>query len=190
MPILNRSLVVALAVQMICMTASAAPRAGKDLVVGRVTREQVRQIVAQWKIVGTLEPLPANDLEELKRVRHGATVKVFLGVWCEDSKFELRQFMRLLDALTNETPFAVEFVAVDKQKRQPASEVKSNEIWYLPTFVVFRNGREIGRIVGHPPHTLERDLLLLLDGSTRGLLSSNESAIIRYLSGSMVGGSQ
>jgi thiol-disulfide isomerase/thioredoxin len=191
MPIANRSVVVvAVALQMFCAAASAAPRAGKEPIVGSITREQVRQILAEWKIDVSLQPASERDIQELKRVRRGATVRVFLGSWCDDSKLELRHFMRLLDAMASETPFAVDFVAVDEEKHEPASEVKSNQIWYLPTFIVLRNGHELGRIVEHPPHTLERDLLLLLDGSARGLLSSNENAIIRYLNSSTVADSQ
>lgn len=182
MSISNRSLVVvAVALQVFCLAAYAGPRKGKEEIVGSLTREQVRQILAQWKIDISLQPTSEKDIQELKHVRQGATVKVFLGSWCDDSRFELRHFMHLLDALASDTPFAVEFVAVDEEKREPASEVGSNQIWYLPTFIVLRNGHEVGRIVEHPPHTLERDLLLLLDGTVRGLLSSNENAIIRYL---------
>lgn len=185
MSIPNRSLfAIAVTLQLFSVTVSAEPPSEKDLIVGRITHEQVLRILDQWKIDGRPEPLAVRDLEGLRRVRQGATVKVFLGAWCEDSKSVLSRFVRLLDALEND-PFTVEYVAVDGTKQQPASEVQSNEIWYLPTFVVLRSGREVGRIVEHPPHALERDLLLLLDGTTHGLLSSNENAIIRYLSASV-----
>jgi hypothetical protein len=35
---------------------------------------------------------------------------------------------------------------------------------YLPTFVVLRGGKEIGRIVGRPRESVEEDLLAILRG--------------------------
>ncbi len=44
----------------------------------------------------------------------------------------------------------------------------------MPTFVVLRDGREVGRIVEESPHGVERDLLALLDGSARGVVSARD----------------
>jgi thiol-disulfide isomerase/thioredoxin len=157
---------------------------------GRLTVEQVRAIVSRWKADPVTDFRSAEILPEFRRLRAGATVRVFLGTWCDDSMYELPKFVRLLDGLANPAPFVVEFFAVDVQKEQPRREVKANDIVYLPTFIVLRNRREVGRIVEHPPRALEQDLLALLNGEATGLLSSNENAIVRYLTGGTSIGSQ
>lgn len=149
---------------------------------GRLTPDQVRAMVSQWQVSASTEPRWSEIVPEFKRLGRGATVRVFLGMWCADSMYELPKFIRLVDALADSVPFNVEFIAVDEQKQQPRREVQSHGISYLPTFVVLRNGREVGRIVEHPPRALEQDLLRLLNGTATGLLTSNESAILQYLS--------
>ncbi len=46
------------------------------------------------------------------------------------------------------------------------------EILYVPTFIVSRNGQEVGRIVESSPNGIEKDLLALLTGRSRGLITS------------------
>jgi thiol-disulfide isomerase/thioredoxin len=148
---------------------------------GRISLDQVRAIIAQWKSGTASDESCSGCIQNLKRVRQGATVKVFWGAWCDNSRYQIPQFVRLIDTLGDESPFAVEFFAVDEQKQRPPEEVRAYEIEHLPTFIVLRHGHEVGRVVDQPARTLEVDLLRLLDGSARGLLSSNETAIIRYL---------
>jgi len=151
--------------------------------VGALSREQVEAIVADWGSDVSVDNAWSARVEDIKHVQNGATIRVFMGTWCDDSKEEIPQFMKILNKLDGHAPFSVEFFAVDEQKQQPSRELEANVVWYLPTFIVLRNGREVGRIVEQPARTLEKDLLRLLNGTARGLLSSNENAIMRYLSG-------
>src|SRR5437016_1665662 len=67
---------------------------------GRLSREQVKEIIQMWG--GSdfpFDPRWKEMVQGMKRVRRGATVRVFLGVWCDDSKREVPQFMRILDLL-------------------------------------------------------------------------------------------
>jgi hypothetical protein len=71
-------------------------------------------------------------------------------------------------------PFEVHYVGVDRGKKEPAGELAANDIRYLPTFIVRRDGRETGRIVETSPHGVERDLLDLLTSKARGGLTTRE----------------
>ncbi|MGZ5444857.1 MAG: TlpA family protein disulfide reductase [Thermoanaerobaculia bacterium] len=138
--------------------------------------------MAEWHAAVPLFDARWNTrVQEIKRVERGATVTVFFGTWCHASRQEVPQFLKILDVLEGQTPFAFEFFGVDEEKQQPAAQVQSNQIWFLPTFIVSRNGREVGRIVEQPARTLEKDLLRLLNGTARGFLSSNEDAIVQHL---------
>jgi hypothetical protein len=174
------SLVVVAVLQMLLMTSSVAQPSMTSIPVGRISSRDVEAIVAGWN--GTAAP-SGQRLAAYRRLRGGATVRVFLGAWCDDSKDEVSKFMNLVDVLGAHPPFAVEYFGVDRKKQEPAREIRSNDIRYLPTFVVIRNGHEVGRIVEHPPNNLDDDLLHLLNGSAKGLLSSNEDAIASYLTG-------
>ena len=47
----------------------------------------------------------------------------------------------------------------------------------VPTFVVRRDGRELGRIVEESPNGIENDLLALLTGDSTGTLTASEDLL-------------
>ena len=61
---------------------------------------------------------------------------------------------------------------MDRQKKEPSAPVTNNNILYVPTFIVYREGREVGRIVEESPHGIEKDLLALLTGEAKGLITT------------------
>ena len=94
----------------------------------------------------------------------GAEVTVFLGTWCGDSRREVPRLWKALDLSGADVPFAIHYIGVDRQKKEPVAPVTNNDIRYVPTVIVHREGREVGRIVEESPHGIEKDLLALLTG--------------------------
>jgi hypothetical protein len=107
---------------------------------------------------------PAFDAQAaraLATVAPGADVVVVLGTWCGDSRRELPRLWRALD-LAGAVPFALRYIGVDRDKTAPGFDRAALRIERVPTFVVSRGGREVGRIVERAPDGLERELLALL----------------------------
>jgi len=144
-----------------------------------LTVDEVKNVIGQWR--GSDHDLDREAIRLLARVRKNADVKVFFGTWCKDSQREVPRFLKVLSDL-GEAPFSVEFFEVDENKEQPAKLLAANDILFVPTFVVTRQGREVGRIVERSPRALETDLALLLGGKTAGLVSASEPVIWHYLS--------
>jgi len=149
--------------------ASETPEA--PVLTGEVTREQIEESVPDWvaeEVAAQPDPAAA---QALAAVPPGAEVTVYLGTWCGDSKRELPRLWRALDETGGAAPIALRYVAVARDKKEPASLTAGAALRYVPTFVVERDGREVGRIVEESPHGVECDLLALLDGSARGVVS-------------------
>lgn len=141
---------------------------------GEVTREQIEESVPDWVAEEvTAQPDPAAA-RALAAVPPGAEVTVYLGTWCGDSKRELPRLWRALDETGGAAPVAFRYVAVGRDKKEPVALTADAGLLYVPTFVVERDGREVGRIVEESPHGVERDLLALLDGSARGVVSARD----------------
>ena len=89
------------------------------------------------------------------------TIKVFLGTWCGDSKKEVPRFYKVLE-LANFNMDNLEVFALDNTKESykkgPNGEEKGFNIHRVPTFIFYKDGKEINRIVEHPVETLERDI--------------------------------
>jgi len=152
--------------------AAAAP-AAPAVLVGPVTREQIEAACPEW-VRSEVEAAPdADAAQALAGVEPGAEVTIFLGTWCGDSRREVPRLWKALDAAGAGVPFHIRYVGVDRQKKEPAGDVTANGIQFVPTLIVARDGRELGRIVEQPPHGVETDLLALLTGRSRGVVSAS-----------------
>jgi thiol-disulfide isomerase/thioredoxin len=91
------------------------------------------------------------------------TIKVIMGVWCPDSRREVPRFMRVLNAWQ----FPVEkvtFIGVDDAKQSPVGEYVNLDIARVPTFILYKNNIEAGRIIENPVTSLEQDMVNILTG--------------------------
>jgi thiol-disulfide isomerase/thioredoxin len=91
------------------------------------------------------------------------SVKIFMGTWCEDSQREVPQFYKVLD-LMKIADSKVELITVDKEKETPDHLEDGFNITNVPTFIFYRDGKEINRIVESPVVSLEEDMLQILSG--------------------------
>ena len=92
-------------------------------------------------------------------------IKVFLGTWCGDSKKEVPRFYKVIEA-AKFPESQLQVIAVnrteDAYKQSPNHEEKGLNIHRVPTFIFYKNGKEVNRIVEHPKETLERDMLTIV----------------------------
>ncbi len=101
---------------------------------------------------------------------------MYLGTWCSDSGRELPRLWRALDEFGVLDPPEIRYIGVDRDKSEPAEWLAGVDLELVPTFVVRRDGRELGRIVESAPNGIERDLLDLLQGTKSGLITGNRDA--------------
>lgn len=104
-------------------------------------------------------------VSKLKDSLNQYTIKVFLGTWCGDSKKEVPRLYRILDA-AKFPDSQLEVIALDRSpeayKQAPNHEEENLNIHRVPTFIFYKNGEEVNRIVEHPKETLERDMLSII----------------------------
>lgn len=95
-------------------------------------------------------------------------IKVFLGTWCRDSKREIPNFYKVLDAV-NFPEDQLKVIAVDRTpeayKQSPNGEEKGLNIHRVPTFIFYKEGKEVNRIVESPKQTLERDIYKIVSNN-------------------------
>lgn len=88
---------------------------------------------------------------------------IFMGTWCSDSQQQVPAFFRILDA--SEFKGKVTLIAVDRDKKTPSGSAAQNGITNVPTFIFYKNGKELNRIVESPIEFLEDDMLAILSGA-------------------------
>ncbi len=100
----------------------------------------------------------------LNEVKTDYTIKIVMGTWCSDSRREVPRFYKLLDELKL-VDEEITLINVDRMKKVPEINMDDLNILLVPTFIIYRGGKEIGRIVETPIETLEKDLLNILSNS-------------------------
>ncbi|MEO1269351.1 MAG: thioredoxin family protein [Myxococcota bacterium] len=141
----------------------------KGVLVGLVSPEQILD-AAGWQaamaeIAVAEEPAPVREkLIEVELV-------VVLGTWCPDSVREVTRFWGWAGGLVHDE-LRVSYIAVDRNKRAPELQSRGLTVQAVPTFVVYRDGREQGRVVERAVEGIGSDLLRLIDGQASGTISA------------------
>lgn len=98
-------------------------------------------------------------LAELKQKQEGIEILIVLGTWCSDSQEQVPKFLKVLDRIKFDKN-NIQMICVDSKKEAGIIDILNYNIQKVPTFIVYRKGREIGRIIESPSTTLEKDLLM------------------------------
>ena len=113
-----------------------------------------------------VEYVPKPDaLEAIYKCSQPVEVKVIFGDWCKDSKKHVPAFIKTMEFADNKA-IEVVYINVDRKKKEPADLIHGLNIVSVPTFIVFLNGKEVGRIVETPKVSVENDLADLLSSQT------------------------
>ncbi len=104
----------------------------------------------------TYKPSKAT-IKKLKRKLNNVEITIVLGTWCSDSKREVPRFFKVLDDVGYSNS-RVKIIAVDRKKKTSLVDVSDLDIQRVPIFIIYKNGKEIGRIIETPKKSLEKDL--------------------------------
>ncbi len=96
------------------------------------------------------------SISQLKASAREDQIVIFAGTWCGDTKEQLPRFYHVLQD-ANFPMHHVIIHGVDHKKHAIGREDKKYKIERIPTFIILRNGKEIGRIVESPVKSLEED---------------------------------
>ncbi|WP_145861360.1 thioredoxin family protein [Pedobacter suwonensis] len=136
----------------------------KDILINACTREGVTTFPEFKEMYDPLYEAYVPDaatMIELKKLIKNEKIKIVLGTWCGDSKANVPNFLKILDALQFKDK-NVEIIAVDGNKKAENGILNGLDIVRVPTFIIFdKKGKELGRITEGPKTTLEGDLLAI-----------------------------
>ena len=136
----------------------------KDILINACTREgltSLPEFKEMYDPLYTAYTPDAATMIELKKLVKKEKIKIVFGTWCGDSKVNVPNFFKILDALHFKEK-NVELIAVDGNKKAENGIIDGLEIKMVPTFIVYdQTGKELGRIIEGPKTTLEGDLLAI-----------------------------
>ena len=90
-----------------------------------------------------------------------------MGTWCGDSRREVPRLLKVLDE-AGIAPQNIRIICTKSgnpgHKTSPGREEQGLYIFRVPTVIVYRQNKELGRIVESPVQSLEKDLLTIVNG--------------------------
>lgn len=137
---------------------------GKMLLGNQLKEQFLKAPYADWYVKEhdeyAMDQKAINDLKKDKINSYNITV--FMGTWCEDSHRDFPRLMKILEEVKYpENKLTI--IAVNRKKESPTGDEGRYNIQKVPTIIVEKYGKEIGRIIEMPTTGyIERDLVNIL----------------------------
>lgn len=137
-------------------------KSGKTMLIGSCSKEDFTQdSLFNWWFYSEYGEYEPNDsvmnLIKLDSIK----IVCVMGTWCSDSRREVPRFIKILDLLNYDLN-NLEIFCVDRKKKAEGYDIGQFVIERVPTFILYKNNSEIGRIIETPEETLEKDLLKII----------------------------
>lgn len=136
------------------------PKTGEQMLVGECPRETLEAFGGNFydrKVHDDYSP-NADTVAMLMELMAGLRVTIVAATWCHDSRLQLPRFLRVLDAMDGFGEYRI--ICVDRDKKLGGS--RPFNIDKVPTFILYFNNKEIGRIVENPQKSIESDIYNIL----------------------------
>ncbi len=88
----------------------------------------------------------AGAVQAFKAQKDSINIIAFGGTWCGDTRFLLPRFYSLTDA-AGFSQDRITLIGVDRSKKTIQHLTEAFNVTRVPTFIVMKNGKEIGRVV-------------------------------------------
>ena len=138
------------------------PLYGQTELTGLVTKEAVLQKCPDWQpIAAAYNPKP-EFIERLRSLTREVRIEVFLGAWCSDSKTHVSEYFKIVE-MADSPLIQTSYIAVPEDKTKRAAYYQGRDIPKIPTFIVFVDGLEKGRIIEVPAKSVEEDLVEIIE---------------------------
>lgn len=168
--ILIFSLMFSVAVHSQSINKKSTDHNGREILLGKIDKNGLTQdSFAKW-FVPNYDKYKTDEetLKLIKKELKKYTITAFMGTWCGDSKREVPKFYKVLEAA--DFPInQVTFVAVDNAKanykKSPSGEEKGLNIKRVPTYIFYKKGKEVNRIIENPIVSLEKDIMAIVTGN-------------------------
>ena len=138
-------------------------KTGKPMLIGICDRTAFADTNFAWWFNSEYDVynLDTTTLASIGNKLNDYKITVVMGSWCSDSRREVPRFYKILDSLKFDQS-KLELICVDRDKNDPNGDTEKLNIEAVPTFIFYKDDKEIGRIVESPKETLEKDILKIV----------------------------
>ena len=140
---------------------NSASFAQSNILIGLKTEQELLESDHLFRIHTERYNPDEAALQYLKTFDDSLTIQIFFGSWCRESKKYLPGLIKTLKLSTPEKA-TINYIGVNSEKNFPDSFLKKYNIKYIPTVVLLKGNKEIGRIEEAPTKLIEIELVEIL----------------------------
>lgn len=105
----------------------------------------------------------ADAVTALRKYKDSLQLIVFMGTWCEDSHFVIPRLFAVLDA-AGFSSANVSLLGTDREKKTLSHLTEAFNIVNVPTIIVMKKGKELGRVVEYGKYgVFEKELAEIIN---------------------------
>jgi len=135
---------------------------GEKELTGPLSKEDILENVPEWQeLVASYIPKP-EIIEKLKSVNKEIQVEIFMGCWCPDCRQHVSAYFKIMELADN--PFiSTSYIGIPREREARKELIQGKNIVRIPTFIIYFQNQEIGRIIETPAKSVEEDLIEIIE---------------------------
>ncbi len=127
---------------------------------GRIGREDIMKYKKFSAVYNSYSPKP-EAIAKLRKASKDISVLIIAGSWCSDTERELPAFFKVADSIGLNTD-KYDIFMVDRKHKSVFINTDALQIYHIPTFIIYRYGKEQGRIIEQSIGGIETNMLDIL----------------------------
>jgi len=138
---------------------------GEKILKGIISRDILANDSSFKWYRANLKAYPAGKETAANFGKHKDSIQlvIFLGTWCEDSHVIIPKLFPFLDAAGFSNDH-ITLIAVDRNKKTISHLTDAFDIKNVPTVIVMKDGKELGRVVEYGRHgAVENELTAIVE---------------------------
>lgn len=135
---------------------------GEKELTGPLSKEDILENVPDWQeLVASYTPKP-EIVEKLKSINKEIQVEIFMGCWCPDCRQHVSAYFKIMEVADN--PFiSTSYIGIPREREARKEFIQGKNIVRIPTFIIYFQNQEIGRIIETPTKSVEQDLIDIIE---------------------------
>lgn len=131
---------------------------GPKILTGDLSPEQLYAEFPEYRT--EMQDYTADDtaVKDLDKLGGEFTAIIFIGTYCPDCKRQVPRFLNVTDQLIK-TKISYKIIGLDRSTNDKSGLREKHGIEFIPTFIIYSDSLEIGRIIETPMVSIEHDLL-------------------------------
>jgi hypothetical protein len=135
---------------------------GELELLGPLSKEEILENFPDWQEEVASYVPDQEVIEKLQSIPSEIKIEIFLGTWCSDTKRNVSAYFKIMDMVDNPL-IMTSYIGIPREDDSRKPFIEGKNIIKVPTFIIFIDNQEKGRIIENPTKSVEEDVLDIIN---------------------------